>query len=386
MAAWRNWALRVPILKQWQERRNAEFVVGDIVIEAPGPQVSRSVRKSLRKNEYETAEAHLVRNLVHSGDTVLDLGSGLGLTSIAAAKASGSGRVVGYEADPAIAPLAEKNVRRNGVRVEIRNKAIAREKGVCEFHVRRSFTASSVFPKKRSKKILIEADSFQDAVDEIRPDVLVCDIEGVEKEVFAGANLSSVHRVVLEVHPELIGVLGVLKCVQHLADSGLSLVESLSFGQVLVFDRDGSSVIHRSVQIRPRGGWKNGGIAKRGHGIIAARACIFCAAWRSGFPMPPLTAILISYNEELDLPRALASLAGIADEIILVDSGSTDRTCEIARESWRSRLFPQTERLCRTKKFCRFLFLKRLAPLHRLRRGIEPRTARLDSRVEAAIP
>ena len=48
--------------------------------------------------------------------------------------------------------------------------------------------------------------------------------------------------------------------------------------------------------------------------------------------MPPLTAILISYNEELDLPRALASLAGIADEMILVDSGSTDRTCEIARE------------------------------------------------------
>ena len=49
--------------------------------------------------------------------------------------------------------------------------------------------------------------------------------------------------------------------------------------------------------------------------------------------MPALTATLIAYNEELDLPRALASLAGIADEIILVDSGSTDRTCEIARAS-----------------------------------------------------
>jgi hypothetical protein len=46
--------------------------------------------------------------------------------------------------------------------------------------------------------------------------------------------------------------------------------------------------------------------------------------------MPALSATLISYNEELDLPRALASLAGIADEIILVDSGSADRTCEIA--------------------------------------------------------
>ncbi len=49
--------------------------------------------------------------------------------------------------------------------------------------------------------------------------------------------------------------------------------------------------------------------------------------------MPALTAILIAYNEELDLPRALASLRGIADEIVLLDSGSTDRTCEIARQA-----------------------------------------------------
>ncbi len=48
--------------------------------------------------------------------------------------------------------------------------------------------------------------------------------------------------------------------------------------------------------------------------------------------MPALTATLISYNEELDLPRALASLVGVADEIVVVDSGSTDRTCEIARQ------------------------------------------------------
>jgi glycosyltransferase involved in cell wall biosynthesis len=47
--------------------------------------------------------------------------------------------------------------------------------------------------------------------------------------------------------------------------------------------------------------------------------------------MPALSAILISYNEEQDLPRALASLAGVADEIVVVDSGSTDKTVEIAR-------------------------------------------------------
>jgi glycosyltransferase involved in cell wall biosynthesis len=47
--------------------------------------------------------------------------------------------------------------------------------------------------------------------------------------------------------------------------------------------------------------------------------------------MTRLSAILITRNEERDLPACLASLRGVADEIVLVDSGSTDRTRDIAR-------------------------------------------------------
>jgi glycosyltransferase involved in cell wall biosynthesis len=48
--------------------------------------------------------------------------------------------------------------------------------------------------------------------------------------------------------------------------------------------------------------------------------------------MNRLSACLITLNEEHNLGRALASLAGIADEVVLVDSGSTDNTAAIARE------------------------------------------------------
>jgi glycosyltransferase involved in cell wall biosynthesis len=48
--------------------------------------------------------------------------------------------------------------------------------------------------------------------------------------------------------------------------------------------------------------------------------------------MTCLSVCLIAQNEQENLPRCLRSVQGIADEIILVDGGSTDRTREIARE------------------------------------------------------
>lgn len=45
-----------------------------------------------------------------------------------------------------------------------------------------------------------------------------------------------------------------------------------------------------------------------------------------------LSFCLITLNEEENLPRALTSCADLADEIVIVDSGSVDRTESVARE------------------------------------------------------
>lgn len=47
--------------------------------------------------------------------------------------------------------------------------------------------------------------------------------------------------------------------------------------------------------------------------------------------MKLLTVIILTFNEERHLGRALTSIAAIADRVIVVDSHSTDRTVEIAR-------------------------------------------------------
>ncbi len=57
----------------------------------------------------------------------------------------------------------------------------------------------------------------------------------------------------------------------------------------------------------------------------------------SGRPSPPsrarLSVVVLTFDAEATLARTLASVAGLADEVFCVDSGSRDRTLEIARSA-----------------------------------------------------
>ena len=46
----------------------------------------------------------------------------------------------------------------------------------------------------------------------------------------------------------------------------------------------------------------------------------------------PISVAIVTLNEEANLPRCLESVRAIAAEIVIIDSGSTDRTQEIAQE------------------------------------------------------
>jgi glycosyltransferase involved in cell wall biosynthesis len=83
-----------------------------------------------------------------------------------------------------------------------------------------------------------------------------------------------------------------------------------------------------------------------------------------GEAMPTLSVTIIAKNEERNLPRLLASVREIADEIIVTDTGSTDRTIEIAREfgarvaqfSWIDD-FSAAHNYCNSLATCDWLFM-----------------------------
>jgi glycosyltransferase involved in cell wall biosynthesis len=48
--------------------------------------------------------------------------------------------------------------------------------------------------------------------------------------------------------------------------------------------------------------------------------------------MPKISAVIITYNEEMFIGKCLASLEGVADEIVVVDSFSTDGTEKVCKK------------------------------------------------------
>ena len=58
--------------------------------------------------------------------------------------------------------------------------------------------------------------------------------------------------------------------------------------------------------------------------------------------MPTISLCMIVKNEEMHLARCLDSVAELVDEIIIVDTGSTDRTVEIC--GWMRMIFWRRQR------------------------------------------
>lgn len=68
--------------------------------------------------------------------------------------------------------------------------------------------------------------------------------------------------------------------------------------------------------------------------------------------MAKLSVCLIARNEEANLQRVLRSVEGVADEIVVTDTGSTDRSVEIAQRWGRVEHFPWCEDFSAAYNFC----------------------------------
>ena len=165
---------------------------------------------------YEAQEAEIIRKELRAGDRVLELGAGIGFIGSLAAKVCGSENVRTYEANPKLEPIVRRTHELNGVAPDLHMKAIATATGPVTFYQNENVVSSSLVDRDFGGDTVVEGIALSEVLTEYEPDTIVCDIEGAEIDVFKNVDLSMVKRLLIELHPKIVG-----------ADANDRLVESL---------------------------------------------------------------------------------------------------------------------------------------------------------------
>ncbi|MBY6005794.1 FkbM family methyltransferase [Salipiger bermudensis] len=206
------------------------------------PQITTGrVRGAIREETYERKECDAVSRVVHEGDRVLELGGGIGYMSTLLSVNRKVAQVVSYEANPALIPYIASVHAANGVsNVEVRNALLTPDGGdPVDFHVRRNFLGSSLDreadPDSITETVQIDQHRLADVLEEVRPDVLVCDIEGAEADLLPAGDWSGLRCAIIELHPQWIGQSGVQAVFDAMHRAGLTYFPKASEAKVVTF-------------------------------------------------------------------------------------------------------------------------------------------------------
>jgi len=203
--------------------------------------MSDTMISRLAAGRYERAEARRAPNITRPGDRVLEFGSAIGYISCLLARQDDVRFVHGYDANPHMAAHATKVAAANGLAAKTRFETAlistdhdAPASG--DFHLHRDFWASST--RKSDGTVETVRVPVRDAnalIIETRPTLLVCDVEGGEKDLFGNLDLSGVDRVMVELHQKVIGRTGMKDVFDCFSSRGFHYDQYLSAGAVVVF-------------------------------------------------------------------------------------------------------------------------------------------------------
>lgn len=165
---------------------------------------SENVANSVRSGQYESYEAAELDALIQPGEVILEIGAGCGFLSTYCAKNQHTKAVYCVEANPRLIDVICLTHRLNNVAVTVFHEVLGAEDGETDFYVHEDFWASGTH-SFLGKPIKVPATRFQKRLDEIRPSMLIVDIEGGEYSLFDDVDLSGVQKIMMELHQPTIG-------------------------------------------------------------------------------------------------------------------------------------------------------------------------------------
>jgi FkbM family methyltransferase len=201
---------------------------------------SDDITNSVKLGNYEAHEASLLDGLIQPQEVILEIGAGCGFISTYCAKNPHTDKVFCVEANPNLIDAIKLTHTVNAVGVTVFNEVLGKEDGETDFYLHRDFWASGTH-SFLGTAIRVKKTSFQSRLEQIRPTMLIVDIEGGEEKLFEAAELKGVKKIMLELHQPTIGRRGIKKVFDLLSAQGFHYDVWHSFHSVVTFshvDRD----------------------------------------------------------------------------------------------------------------------------------------------------
>ena len=202
------------------------------------------IRNAIYEKRYESTERLLATRLIRSGDKVLEAGTGIGVVSMTAARIVGAENVLTFDANPDIVADAQANFRWNGMpgikaAIGILKNRASMTAG-CEdadFYIHQAFWASRLGASPNAPGIVrtIKAPvlCLEEQIKSHEANVIICEIEGGEVELFNGADVSGVRTIIMKVHYDAAGEAAIEAVIRKLALDGFA-VDLAALGQRIV--------------------------------------------------------------------------------------------------------------------------------------------------------
>ena len=188
------------------------------------PAITPPIVKDIFFGGYESRKAELVGKSLAPGDVVMEIGAGIGFLSALCAKVTGSERVFAYEANPQLMDVIKLVHQANGVAPSVNNVLLGEGEAERTFWLEKDYWASSLIQgSPDATPIKVGQIDLNREIDRIQPSFLIVDIEGGEYDLLRHARLDPVSKIVIELHPHVLGYTRTSEMLGWLFAAGFAL-------------------------------------------------------------------------------------------------------------------------------------------------------------------
>lgn len=208
------------------------------------PRMTKDMTKALHYGSYELPEIELIKRHIKPNDRVIELGVGLGATSLILHDLVGSGSLCVFDADKRNIAMAKRNFEINEKHITCRNFALAsgaERPRTIRIVSNANPLASAVVDVNRTggeMELEVETLDFEQTIGEFEATALVLDIEGGEYDLLMNAaGFGSLKTMVMETHAADIGEENNIAMLDRLTRAGFEIAETTANGAVLALKR-----------------------------------------------------------------------------------------------------------------------------------------------------